>query len=212
MKSSSPFLLNGPNQSPATVVLAHGAGAPMDSSFMNYMALGLAAEKLKVIRFEFPYMLERRQVGSKRPPNPAPLLISHWKSIIHKLSTEKNLFIGGKSMGGRIASMVADEASVRGLIILGYPFHPPGQPDKTRPAHLKTLVTPILQGERDTLGNKTDVGKYNLSSAIRIRWLPDGDHSFKPRKKSGYTDEANRHTAITEMGAFVRETLKSKRY
>ena len=212
MKDSSPILLNGPSQSPATVVLAHGAGAPMDSTFMNYMALGLASENLKVVRFEFPYMSARRQGGSKRPPNSAPILMSYWRSVIEELRNENNLFIGGKSMGGRIASMVADEAPVRGLIILGYPFHPAGKPSKTRTVHLKKLQTPtlILQGERDTLGNRTDVSQYCLSSAIRIRWLPDGDHSFKPRKKSRYTDEANRRTAIQEMGTFVRENLKSK--
>ena len=97
MKDCSPILLNGPSQSPATVALAHGAGAPMDSTFMNYMALGLASENLKVVRFEFPYMSARRQGGSKRPPNSAPILMSYWRSVIEELRNEKNIFIGGIS-------------------------------------------------------------------------------------------------------------------
>ena len=212
MANSCPFLVNGPADSLATIVLAHGAGAPMDSDFMNYMALGLASENLKVVRFEFPYMSERRLGGSKRPPNPASTLMSCWRSVAKEVANYDTLFIGGKSLGGRIASTLADELSVRGLIVLGYPFHPQGKPHKTRTSHLETLKTPslILQGERDPLGNMTDVCNYNLSSAIRIRWLPDGDHSFRPRKKSGHTEEQNRETAVTEITLFVRKIMDSQ--
>jgi predicted alpha/beta-hydrolase family hydrolase len=99
-------------------------------------------------------------------------------------------------MGGRMASLVADEVGVRGLVCLGYPFHPPGQPEKTRTAHLADLRTPtlIVQGTRDTLGSQEDVAGYALSPQIRLVWLADGDHSFKPRKSS----------AVREMAGFVR--------
>ena len=121
MVNSCPFLLNGPTHSPATIVLAHGAGAPMDSDFMNYIALGLASQGLKIVRFEFPYMSERREGSPKRPPSPAPSLISFWRSVVQEIAIDNTLFIGGKSLGGRIASILADELSVGGLIVLGYP-------------------------------------------------------------------------------------------
>ena len=122
------------------------------------------------------------------------------------------LLIGGKSMGGRIASMVADETGVSGLICLGYPFHPPGSPSRTRTEHLEALRTPtlILQGTRDSFGLPDEVAKYRLSSAIEIEWLEDGDHSFKPRAASGRTEEQNLSEAIARMTAFIAASVKSR--
>jgi len=113
--------------------------------------------------------------------------------------------IGGKSMGGRIASMIADDAGVDGLVCLGYPFHPPGKPEKLRTAHLRDLQTPtlIVQGTRDPFGKPEEVDAYDLSDGIRIVWLEDGDHSFKPRKSSGRTLEQNFGEAIAAIAAFV---------
>lgn len=115
------------------------------------------------------------------------------------------IYIGGKSMGGRMASLVADELGVAGLICLGYPFHPPGKPDKLRTAHLAGLQTPTLicQGERDTFGQRAEVAGYDLSSAINFEWLPDGDHSFKPRKRSGFTEADNLAAAAAACAAFI---------
>ena len=98
----------------------------------------------------------------------------------------KTLLIGGKSLGGRIASLVADETEVAGLVCLGYPFHPTGKPEQLRIEHLKSIhtTTLIVQGERDPFGNRQEVAGYKLSKHIRVHWLPDGDHSFKPRKAS----------------------------
>ena len=117
----------------------------------------------------------------------------------------ENLVIGGKSMGGRMASLIADEAGVAGLVCLGYPFHPPGRPEKTRTAHLESLRTPalIVQGTRDTLGNREDVGRYTLSDAIGLTWLEDGDHSFKPRKASGLTEAENWAAGIAAVADFM---------
>src|ERR1700683_2872759 len=110
----------------------------------------------------------------------------------------KKLVIGGKSMGGRIASLVADDAGVDGLVCLGFPFHPVGKPDKLRVEHLGKIKTPtlIVQGERDPFGSREEVAGYKLSAAVRIEWLVDGDHSFKPRKSSGRTEERNWETAL----------------
>jgi len=198
------LLMDGPDDARLTIALAHGAGAPMDSAFMDYFAHGLAARGFRVARFEFPYMARRRLDGKRRPPNPARVLLETWAAVIDELGPE-TLVIGGKSMGGRIASMLADATGVRGLVCLGYPFHPPGRPEKTRIEHLAGLRTPalFLQGARDTLGGIDEVAGYPLSEAIAINWLEDGDHSLKPRKKSGRTEHQNLAGALAAFVAFA---------
>jgi predicted alpha/beta-hydrolase family hydrolase len=191
---------------PLTVVLAHGAGAAMDSTFMNDMARGLAESSFRVARFEFPYMQEARRSGKRTRPDFPSVLEATWMRVVEQLGGPSNLVIGGKSMGGRIASMVADRAGVRGLLCLGYPFHPSGAPKTLRVAHLKDLRTPtlVLQGERDTLGNREEIGGYELSASIRVFYLPDGDHSFKPRKASGTTYGQNMAAALRQAVEFCR--------
>ncbi|GLQ07983.1 alpha/beta fold hydrolase [Sneathiella chinensis] len=200
------YLENGSGQDGYRIVLAHGAGAPMDSPFMDYFAENLAAAGHHVIRFEFPYMELRRQEGSKRPPDRQPKLLDRWREVIEAVGPASDLVIGGKSMGGRMASLIADEMSVGGLVCLGYPFYAPGKADKPRTEHLEILKTPtlIVQGERDSMGNRTAVEGYSLSSAIQMSWLPDGDHSFKPRKASGRTEEQNWQDGVARVSAFVR--------
>jgi len=202
---SAHFLLDGPADAPLTVLLAHGAGAPMDSPFMAHVAAGLAAAGWRVARFEFPYMALRRADGRRRGPNPAHRLEASFREAIEALGDASRLVIGGKSMGGRIASRIADAAGVGGLLALGYPFHPPGKPERLRTAHLADLRTPalILQGERDTFGRREEVGGYDLAPTIEIAWLPDGDHSFKPRKASGHTLEGNLDRAVAAAGRFL---------
>jgi len=209
------FLFDGPADAPLTIALAHGAGAPMDSPFMQAFADGLEKEGFRVARFEFPYMAERRASGRKRPPDRAEVLLAAWRAAIAALGPE-NLAIGGKSLGGRMASMVADGAGVRGLVCLGYPFHPPGHARDQLPgrpaaperlAHLAVLKTPTLicQGERDALGSRMDVESYKLSPAIRVHWLADGDHGFKPRQASGLSEAGNWRSAIAAVAAFCKE-------
>jgi predicted alpha/beta-hydrolase family hydrolase len=197
------LLFDGPADAP-TVVLAHGAGAPMDSPFMNAMAAGLAAAGLRAARFEFPYM-HRRRAGERRPPDREPALREAWKRVIAALGGGGKLVIGGKSMGGRMASLVADEEGVRGLVCLGYPFHPPKQPEHLRTAHLADLRTPtlIVQGSRDPFGTPAEVAGYALAPSIRVEWMEDGDHSFKPRASSGRTEEGNLEAAVAAVVGFV---------
>lgn len=192
----------------ATVALAHGAGAPMDSPFMNSIANGLATNGLRAVRFEFPYMSERRTSGRRHGPDRLPALQAAWREVIDSLGRD-HLVIGGKSMGGRIASTIADEAGVLGLVCLGYPFHPPGKPERTRTAHLEQIRTPtlILQGTRDPFGTPHDVASYSLSERIRVHWLEDGDHSFKPRARSGRTLEQNIAEAVGATVEFVNALL-----
>lgn len=189
----------------STVVLAHGAGAPMDSPFMNAMAAGLAAGGVRVVRFEFPYMRRRRETGERRPPDREPALRAAWLATIAELGGGPGLVIGGKSLGGRMASLVADEAGARGLVCLGYPFHPPGQQDRLRTAHLGALCTPalIVQGTRDPFGTPEEVAGYALAPGIEVVWMADGDHSFKPRVSSGRTEGENLAAAVRAVLGFL---------
>ncbi len=199
------MIIDGSAMAGVTLVLAHGAGAPMDHSFMNTIAQGIAAREVRVVRFEFPYMAARRSDGKNRAPDREPMLMQTWRDVIAKLGAPSRIVIGGKSMGGRIASMVADETGVAGLICLGYPFHPPGAPTRLRTAHLEKLKTPalILQGTRDSFGLPEEVAKYKLSPKIRVVWMEDGDHSFKPRASSGRTFEQNLAEAVAQMKSFI---------
>ena len=198
------LLIDGPRAARGTIVLAHGAGAGMETEFMTFFAESLASRKLCVVRFEFRYMAARRETGKSRPPDREPILRETWLRVSQAVRTER-LFIGGKSMGGRIASLIADEADVTGLVCLGYPFHPVGKPQQLRIEHLKTIRTPTLlvQGERDPFGNRQEVEAYELSTQVRIHWLPDGDHSFKPRKVSGRTQEDNWREGVKKVAAFM---------
>ncbi len=199
------YLIEGPEDAP-TLVLAHGAGAPMDHPWMERMAGLLAEEGVRTVRFEFPYMAERRISGKRPGPNPSRKLEATWREVIDDLGAE-GLVIGGKSMGGRIASMVAEEAGVAGVVCLGYPFHPPGKPERLRTAHLEAIGTPvlILQGERDTFGRREEVAGYALSDSVRVHWLVDGDHGLKPRKASGRTEAEHLAEAAREAARFVAE-------
>jgi predicted alpha/beta-hydrolase family hydrolase len=199
------FLFDGPDGASLTLVLAHGAGAPMRSAFLQKVARGIAEGGTRVARFEFPYMRERR-----RAPDREPVLRESWLSAVEALGGGKRLVIGGKSMGGRIASMVADEAGVRGVVCLGYPFHPPGRPEKLRTKHLENLATPalIVQGTRDQFGTKEDVAGYSLSESIRVAWIEDGDHSYKPRASSGRTEAGNLQEAIALVRGFLESEMR----
>ncbi len=200
----SDLRFDGPENAKITVVLAHGAGASMDSEFLEVFAEGLAANGLRVARFEFPYMAKRRIDGKRRPPDRMDVLLATYRHIVCATQAD-TLIVGGKSMGGRVASMIADDLEAAGLVCLGYPFHPPGKPEKLRTQHLQNLITPslFLQGERDPLGTRGEIENYGLSHSITIKYLPDGDHDLKPRKASGRTRDENWREAIRHMAEFA---------
>ncbi len=206
MTMPTEFLEHGPEAANATILFAHGAGAPMDSPAMTAIADALAERGLRVVRFEFSYMAARRTEGTRKPPPRAEKLNSEYLAAINALDVDGPLIIGRKSMGGRVASMIADELfdadRITGLLCVGYPFHPIGKPEKLRTEHLQHLRTPTLicQGTRDQFGSKDEVIEYELSSAIQMSWFEDGDHDLKPRKRvSGFT-QANH---IKSMGRAV---------
>ena len=293
------LLVTGAQDARHTVVLAHGAGQPMDGAAMELLAAAFTRAGVRVVRFEFPYMSRRRATGRSTAPDREPVLEQAWRSVIAQVAALPlgrraasaapgvgtagtgadmaatgaatagtgagtaapgvgtagtgagtaaagggtaaaavgtatgtptgtaagspnaaptrtatgnptgtpggGLVIGGRSMGGRIASMVADDCGVRALLCFAYPFHPPGRPDRLRTAHLARLRTPtlILQGERDPFGSPAEVASYALPAAITVHWIADGDHSFKPRKRSGRTLQDNLADAVQRSVSFL---------
>lgn len=184
------YLAARKNRAGITLLLGHGAGANQMSSFMRMFARGMADRGFDAMTFNFLYSEQGRGA-----PDPKAKLESCYSSVIQSaLSLKKlkgnHLFIGGKSMGGRIASQVAavDGSNISGLVFLGYPLHPPGKPEKLRDAHLKDIRAPMLfvQGSRDAFGTPDE-----LRSVIKRDSLPatfceiqGGDHSFKVPKSA----------------------------
>jgi predicted alpha/beta-hydrolase family hydrolase len=208
----SEFLTTGPDDAAISVLLAHGAGAPMDSAFMNIVCELLAERGIRTLRFEFPYMASRRRTGKRKPAPKAETLMPFFVSIASQAANVSpgKLIVGGKSMGGRVASLVADELRdagvATGLVCLGYPFHPPGMPEKLRTGHLEVLRCPalIVQGERDPFGSREEASAYPLAKSIALEWIGDGDHDLGPRGGSGFTRKGNLAAAADAVAAFCK--------
>ncbi|MAA97897.1 MAG: alpha/beta hydrolase [Stappia sp.] len=198
----------------ATLLLAHGAGAAMDSGFMNRFAGHAAAAGLDVARFEFAYMAGRRAGGPKRPPPKAELLVGEFQKALQQVLGETSgpVLIGGKSMGGRVAAMLAASSSlprrVTGVACLGYPFHPQGRTDTWRLAPLEASRRPVLiaQGERDAFGNAAELEDVMLPDQARLVWLEDGSHDLAPRGASPATWEGNLTRTAQAVADFAHET------
>lgn len=207
----------------ATLILAHGAGAPMDSHFMNALSGALVRQGLVTLRFEFPYMAARRAGGRKGFPDAREILLECWRQVIEQVKRRgdlpRPLLIGGKSMGGRLATMVADTAGVEGVCCFGYPFLGRGKArsagvgdsgrdsrsQETRIGHLQRLQTPtlVLQGTRDPFGRPDDISRISLAPAIKLCWLTTGDHDLIPTRKSGLSQRDLLEAAAVSVSAFV---------
>ncbi len=206
------FLSTGSSSAKTTILLAPGAGAPMTSPWMERVSALLAEAGVRARRFDFSYMTARL-AGARRPPPKAEALIGEYEAAVAAALAETRadgqLLIGGKSLGGRVASLAAqtlfDAGQIAGLVCLGYPFHPPKQPEQLRTKHLKALTCPtlILQGERDPFGVPSDVAGYGLAPAIGVHWLTDGDHDLAPRKRSGASLEGNLAEAVRAIATFA---------
>ncbi len=196
---------DGSKSAATTVVLAHGAGGSLRSEFMEVIASGLAAKGAHVCRFNFPYM----EAGKKRPDTQAVLEAS-FGEVIEELSGEigDHLVLGGKSLGGRIASHVAaDRPDVDALVFLGYPLHPPGRPDRIRDAHLKDLSIPMLfvEGTRDPFCPLETLERVRrkLNAPTEVAVIDDGDHSLKVRKSSGRSTQEAWQEAIAAVSGWL---------
>lgn len=204
--------LSGPLDAGVLLLLAHGAGAGYDSPFMAQMAERLGSRGVRVARFEFAYMAARRATGKRRPAPKAELLDGEYRAAVDAaaaVAPGTRIAIGGKSMGGRVASQVAGalhaEGRIAGLVCLGYPFHPPKLPEKLRTAHLAEMRCPtlIVQGERDPFGSRAEVEALGLPPSLRFHWARDGDHDLGPRGGSGTTRRENLDAAADAVAAFL---------
>lgn len=201
----------------AQIIFSHGAGADMHHEFMTQVSALLNKANINVLRFNFPFMDKRIKLGKRYPPDRMPKLIDCYKRVINDLplsdsnQTKLPLFIGGKSMGSRVAATIAEDDDIailiQGVFCIGYPFHPTKKPDKLRLEPLQNTQKPvlILQGDRDTLGAKTEIEQYEVSPLCQTVFLPDGDHSLKPRVKSGYTHQQHIETAVRALVKFIQE-------
>ena len=188
----------------------------MDSDFMRDVANKLAALQIEVLRFNFPYMQIMSESGKRRPPTRMPTLLEAYSAVVEQYKTDLPLFIGGKSMGGRAATMLATQketqGKIDGVIALGYPFHPSGKPEKLRVDHLPDMLAPclIVQGERDALGTKAEIQGYDIPDKVQLEYLTDGDHSFKPRKASGATMVENIDMAVQHIHTFIKRLVNTQ--
>lgn len=201
----------------AQVIFAHGAGADMHHEFMEQVSILLNEANINVLRFNFPYMDKRIQLGKRYPPDRMPKLVDCYKRVVDDLLATDNfqaqlpLFIGGKSMGSRVAAIIAAEHDIatviQGVFCIGYPFHPAKKPEKLRlePLQNTQKLVLILQGDRDTLGSQAEIEQYEISALCHCIFIPDGDHSLKPRVKSGYTYQQNIETAVNALVQFIKE-------
>lgn len=205
-----PRNLNSPPPDHHLFLFSHGSGAPMDSPFMERITEMLFEQGICAVRFEFPYMAERRTSGAKRPPPAAEKLLPDFleKITLLKNVSKRPLFIGGKSMGGRVAAMIgcAPPKAVRGVICFGYPLHPPGAPEDLRSLPLEKAVTPTLvcQGERDPFGKRDDFARFIPSDRVTVEWMESGDHDFVPLQSAMTTHQRNILRAAQLAAEFCR--------
>jgi predicted alpha/beta-hydrolase family hydrolase len=199
------YVVDG-ESSGTTVVLAPGAGAGMRHEFMQFFAEGLAGRGLSVVRFDFAYMEKGR-----RSPDRQPVLEETYRAVVHELRADlepARLVLGGKSMGGRIAShVVAAGEAADGLVFLGYPLHPPGKPERLRDAHLYDIEVPMLfvEGTRDPFCPLTTLEhvRKKITAATEVYVVEDGDHSLKVRKSSGRSTEQAWRDAIDAIADWL---------
>ncbi|MDT7524772.1 MAG: alpha/beta family hydrolase [Pseudidiomarina maritima] len=173
------------------IVFAHGAGAGLQSDFMQFMALGLALQGFDVVRFNFPYWQQFMESGRRRPPNPMAVLEHTMTTVIEQFDDAKPLLVMGKSMGARVAFRIADQVAAKHAVALGFPFHPVGKPDQLRVTDLANHCASnlIVQGTRDSFGKPDEVAGYSLPDNVQMRWIDGGDHSFEATKRSGLVRE-----------------------
>lgn len=203
------IICNEAKQPIARIVLAHGAGANKDSDFMQDLAYQLTQHNISVVRFDFPYMIKAAETGKRRPPDRAPVLIADFLQVLAEVDRDLPVFVGGKSMGGRMATLLDDSTQYQGIVCYGYPFHPPGKPEKHRTEHLLISKTPtlVVQGERDTFGTRERVDAYQLPSIITVEYLTAADHSFKPLKSSGLDQQQHIARAALLTEEFIKGNL-----
>lgn len=188
------------------VVFAHGAGAGLQSDFMQFFALALALNDIEVVRFNFPYWQKFMDTGVRRPPNRMPELEHGMRTVVNQFNDGKPLILMGKSMGSRVAFRLADELGAQSALALGFPFHPVGKPDKLRLDDLRNSCKKnlIIQGTRDNFGKPEEVARYSLPQNVHMHWVEGGDHSLEPTKRSGVGREQMWQAAVNEVTRLIK--------
>ncbi|WP_187776071.1 alpha/beta family hydrolase [Salinicola corii] len=189
----------------ARLVLCHGAGGGHESTFLTELRQRLAASGIQVVALEFAYMATARREGRRRPPPKIDTLmaeLTEWRRVLMELDDGMPLWLGGKSMGGRVASLLATRIALAGLVLFGYPFHPPGKPTRLRLEHWPQIACPVLlfQGTRDPFGRRDEVEGYELPVQVECHFMDGGDHDWQVPKRCAHTqstliDEATGHVA-----------------
>lgn len=195
----------------AQLIFAHGAGNGSDSEFMQQTKRLFAEYQIDCHLFDFDYMQTMRETGKRRPPDKMDKLQARYLAEIEQTKTELPLFIGGKSMGGRVSTLILEQSDALSAICFGYPFHPPGKPDKTRTEHLMTMTKPVFiaQGVKDTFGKQQEVEGYGLPDTVTCEFLTDGDHSFKTNKRSEISSEQNLSMAVEKSAQHIANIISS---
>nr|WP_242597247.1 alpha/beta family hydrolase [Halomonas sulfidoxydans] len=190
------------------LLIAHGAGAGQHSLYMNQLRGALAEQGVQTLAIEFAYLQRAEREGRRIPPPPIDRLVeelSRWCDILtHPHGGTP--WLGGKSMGGRVASLLAAREKAAGLVLCGYPFHPPRRPDRLRLAHWPDIDCPtlVVQGSRDPFGTCEEVEAYSLGERACVHWLEDGDHDWKPRRRSGRTQAKLIEEGAAAIAAFMK--------
>ncbi|MBN1954180.1 MAG: hypothetical protein JW900_03925 [Anaerolineae bacterium] len=205
IRQSSEYLYNGPPDADVQLILAHGAGEAMDSELLTCIAERVAVHGIRVVRFEFPYMQRWRQDGRQRAPNSVNVLRESWLRVLEAHGGGRRNFIGGRSLGGRIAAQIAIQSEARGLVCLDYPFHPRGKPQALRLKDLQEMTIPtlVLQGSRDVFGNREEVIQYPLSPQVNLVWLEGGDHAFRLSRGSDKIQLGHWEVAVETLVSFL---------
>ena len=195
----------------AQLIFAHGAGQGMESDFMQRCKLLFEERGVQCKLFDFDYMANMKQSGKRRPPERLPALIAQFQA---QMPTQSQLptFIGGKSMGSRVATHILQDSDAHGAICFGYPFHPPGKPEKTRTEHLGQINKPVLvmQGERDPFGKPDEIAAYALPANFSVAYVPSGEHSFKATRSSGISWQDNMQFAVSQACQFIKNVVENK--
>lgn len=206
-----------PEQPWAQLFFAHGAGGLWDHPWMEEMAHLLAQHGVWVRRIEFPYAQWRRRMERPRPPQPVAQLQAYFETVVqHHVAPQLPCFVGGKSLGGRVATLLGSSQVLAcmplGVVVLGYPFHPHNKPQTLRLAPLQQVKIPVLivQGTRDAFGNQEEVKTYTLGEQVHCVWLGGGDHDFVPLRRSGKQQAELMAEAAQEVVAFMRAQIKSE--
>ncbi|MFY0991322.1 alpha/beta family hydrolase [Halomonas sp. C05BenzN] len=191
------------------LLIAHGAGAGQDAVFMERLRDSLAEAGVQTLAIEFAYMQQMRREARRRPPPRVDHLVEElaaWCDTVSHPSLAAP-WLGGKSMGARVASLLAARDQAAGLVLCSYPFHPPARPEQLRLSHWPLLTCPtlVVQGSRDPFGTREELAGHALPDVARVHWLEDGDHDWKPRRVSGRDQGQLIAEAAGKIAAFMAE-------